>query len=268
MIQAHQVFYINSANRISGTDENFSYLLPIDVTANYDSVCVLSASIPRSYYLVQSGFNTFTLQEDVLTATITVPAGNYSYLSFMAVLPTLLNNASPNGWTYSISYPSRLIEADTGRFTFTVTGNSGTQPSFIVDSSALCEQLGLEPNTTNTFVGDTLTSTTVINFTPEETLFLHSDCANNKSDDILQEIYDWNSPPMSYIVYQNYGLFEPYSKKLTISSTRTVAISLTNENGTLINLNKRNMLVTLCIYKRDNLPDVLRSLVRIKLMDK
>ncbi len=264
--KSHQIFYINSANRNDPekeSDADFSYTIPIDSTINYDSLCVLAASIPKSYYLIQDGFNTFTLQEGINLATITIPPGNYSYLSFMAVLPGLLNSKSPNGWTYSMSYPNRLTQADTGLFTYSVTGNSG-QPSFITTTNVF-EQLGFNQNTTNTFIMNTLVSTSVINFSQEQSLFLHCDCCLNGvgNDDILQEIYDWNSPPMSFIVYQNEGNIEGYSKLFRVTSTNVLKFSLTNEFGRVMNLNGRNQLITLLIYKRDNLSEVIREVIRL-----
>jgi hypothetical protein len=261
-IQSHQIFYINSTDRLDGTDESFSFELLIDLSANYDHVCLLQCSIPKSYYLIQSGFNTFTLREGGDQATVTIAPGNYSYLSFMAVIPPLLNAASPNGWTYGITYPNRLVSPDTGLFTYSVTGNGGIQPA-IVTTTNVYEQLGFLENSTNNFVGNTLISTSVINFSQEETLFIHSDCADNKTDDILQEIYDNNSPPMSFIVWQNQGTFEAYSKKLKLNSSRTFYFHLTDENGRLMILNGRNVLYTLCVYKKDNINEVIRQVVRM-----
>ena len=78
----HQIFYINSNNRSSGTNENFSYILDIDRNFNYDRVLLLDATIPKSFYNVQTGFNTFTISEDNITRSITLPIGNYNRNSF------------------------------------------------------------------------------------------------------------------------------------------------------------------------------------------
>ena len=260
--QNHQILYINSSNRVSGTDEAFTYSLPIEVGSHFDRVCVLACSIPKSFYVIQQFFNTFTLIEGVSTATISITPGNYSYLSFMVVLPALLNAASPNHWTYTMTYPNRLIAADTGKFTYTTTGNGGTQPQFITTVNVY-EQLGFAPNSTNTFAANSLTSTNCINFSQEETLFIHSDCCSNAGKDILQEVYDDNSPPMSFITYQN-KQFEPYSKDLRNNTSSLFAFSLTNENGRTMNLNGRNLLLTLIAYKKDTLSEVIKEVVKTK----
>jgi hypothetical protein len=256
----HQLFYINSTDRGSGTDANFTYDLDIRIDQGFDTVCVLAASIPKSYYLVQLGFNTFTLQEGEQQVVITVPPGNYSYLSWMVVLPNLLNTASPNRWTYQMSYPNRLTQPDTGLFNYTVTANT-SQPSFITTENVY-EQLGFNPNTTSTFSSNSLQSTNVINFSQEESIFLHSDICINKGNDILQDIYDNNSPPMSFIVFENFGNLEAYSKDLAHTSSRSFNFSVQDENGRILSLNGRNMLITLVAYRKENITEIGRKLVK------
>jgi len=263
MIKSHQTFIINSANRISGDDSSFTINLDIDLTAKFDHCIILRASIPKSYYLIQDGFNTFTLRENLTDVTVTIPPGNYSYLSFMATLPPLLNAASPNGWTYSMSYPNRLTEPDTGKFTYSVTGNT-SQPSFITTDN-VNEQLGFETNTTHTFTNDQLISTTVINFTQEPTLFIHSDLADNVTNDILQDIYDSNTPPMSYINYELTSEIMSAAKPIRTTNTNTVRFSLTNENARVMNLNGRNQVFTLMCLRKDNINDVIRSYIGARL---
>lgn len=259
MFSSHQICYINSAERSTGTDGNFRYSLKLDQT-DYDHVCVLGVSIPKSYYIVQVGQNTMTLSENGVNVTITVQPGNYNYLSFKALIPTLLNTASPNHWTYAMSYPNRLTSADTGLFTYTVTGNGGLQPSFIF-TDYLYEQFGFSMDSTNTFVSNTLTSAGVVNFTPEGTLFLHSDMVAEKGvTNILQDIYDNNNSPMSYIVWSNPGNIEAYSKKLAVPGSQGFSFNLTNELNQDIILNGRNMLITLVIYKKDDTNKVIRAL--------
>lgn len=259
--RTHQTFIINSTNRLSGTDGNFSYELPIESSADYDSVVLLGCSIPKSYYIVQEGLNTFTIQEGLLFGTVTVPAGNYSYLSWIAIVTPLMNLASPNGWIYNITFPDISKTANTGLFTYTVSGNT-SQPS-IITTVNVYEQLGFARNSTNVFINNSLTSTSVINFTPETTLFICSDIAGNKADNVLQEIYDQNTLPFSYIVYQNTN-FEAYSKALMNKGSRSFNFNITNENKQSMNLNGRNCLITLCLYRKENINDILRLREEIK----
>jgi hypothetical protein len=144
-----RLFYIDSHNRINGTHSDFLYQLDYK-DEDYDYCVVLQASIPKSYYLVQSGQNFFTLEENGMPVNITIPIGNYSRMSFQTCLQSLLNSSSPNHWTYSISITNSLTTGDTGLFTYNVTGNGGVQPEFVI-GNYLYEQLGFNPDTNYTF---------------------------------------------------------------------------------------------------------------------
>ena len=137
------------------------------------------------FKLVQNGTNTFVLDENGSLASITMPVGNYSRTSFRFQLQDQLNNNSPNGYTYAVSIPNVQQTADSGLYTFTVSNNGGIQPSFII-GDYLYEQLGLNPNTTYNFVGNSLTSVNVVRLQLEDSLFIHSDIANNGVDNVLQ----------------------------------------------------------------------------------
>ena len=67
------VVNFNSKDRISGSNSNFTSEA-IDIGINkYDSVCVVQASIPKSFYNMPTGYNTFTLTEGSRgSTTITV----------------------------------------------------------------------------------------------------------------------------------------------------------------------------------------------------
>ena len=64
LITSKRIFYINTRSRLSGTDSNFTYSLPMPPNAEYDKACVLQCSIPKSYYLIEAGYNTFQLREN------------------------------------------------------------------------------------------------------------------------------------------------------------------------------------------------------------
>ena len=184
MIANRQHFYVDSRNRISGTDSNFTFAIPLKKDETFTHVCILDAVIPKSYYLIRAGKNTFTLVENGTLITVTIPTGNYSRRSFQATLQTLLTAASLNGWTYTITYPTATSAADTGKYIYTVTNNSGSQPSFIFTTNVF-EQLGFNLNSTHTFSNNTITSANVIKMQQEDALFIHSDIASNGKDSIL-----------------------------------------------------------------------------------
>src|SRR6185437_735134 len=175
MIRNRRLMYLSSANRISGTDSsNFTIQVPIPPHETFTHVCLLEANIPKSYYLVQAGYNTFILLEQGIPITITITPANYTATCFKTCLAEALNAASLAGWVYSVGSPSSTQPA-TGRFTYAVVGpGGGNQPSFVFTTN-LYEQLGFNFNSTNTFVGGALTSANVVRFQSEDALYIHSD---------------------------------------------------------------------------------------------
>lgn len=250
-----KIVYINSKNKTSGTHSNFYYNINLKKT-DYTHVVVLSAQLPKSYYMIQNNLNTFTLEEDGKEATITIPAGNYNRKNLKSTLETLLNASSPNTWTYAISIPTA---PDTGYYTFSVSGNSSVQPSFIF-TSYLSEQLGFENDTTYNFVGDALTSVNVINLQKESTLFLHSSLVGTGENNILLELYA-NSADFDYITY-NCGDVEAYSKEIVSNNADTHNFYLTNEDDIEMNLNGQNINFTLLFYQKDQTNDLVQKFIK------
>jgi hypothetical protein len=108
LITDSSVFIINSADRISGTNGNFQYKIDMPKNSGYDRVCLLQALIPKSYYLVASPFNTFTLSENGVNTLITVTPGNYNVRSWITLMGALLTTSSSQGYVYAIAFPNSL----------------------------------------------------------------------------------------------------------------------------------------------------------------
>lgn len=264
LISDSSVFIINSADRISGTDSNFQYKIEMPKNSGYDRVCLLQALIPKSYYLVSAPFNTFILSENGVQTTVTVPPGNYNVRSWITLMGALLTSSSSQTYVYTITFPNSLTEVDTGKFTYSVTGNSGVQPLIIFPStSELNEQFGFNRESTNTFVGDSLTSENVVKFQVEDVLLIHSDISYNNDqssyNDVLQEIYASSTPMYSNIVYQNNGAVEAYSKTLLSAQNNTYRFTITDEENRAINLNGLNSVYTVVAYNKDKINQLVAS---------
>ncbi|HVT63452.1 MAG TPA: hypothetical protein VHD33_08210 [Legionellaceae bacterium] len=257
--------YIDSRKRLSGTDSNFTYSIPLPDDHNFTHVTLLNALIPKSYYLIQVGFNTFQLQENSNIVTITVPIGNYTLSAFESIISNLLTTNSPNGWTYSISYPNST-QPDTGKLTYTVSGNS-SQPSLIFGPD-LFEPFGFFQNSTNTFVNNTLVSTCVIKLVSEDRLILHSSLVNNPNiDNIIISINSATNIPFSSISWINFAP-EYRSHKLVNNAVKVASFSLTDEAGRILDLNGLNMNLTLAFYRKDNIFDVIRNFIKLLITPK
>lgn len=260
MFSNKRIFYINSRNRISGTHSDFRYKLDMaDITPN--KVVVLQANIPKSYYVVESGENTFTLTEGGGNLTVTLPAASYNRINLKVALKTALEAAG--AFTYTITSSSTSTEGDTGFLTFAVSGNGGVQPTFTF-SGYLWEQLGFEDSTTYTFSGDSLVSPNVIKLIKEDSIFIHSDiCYGSTNDNILQEIFASSNPDYTNIVFANHSV-DHYSKNMVTNNANVFQFSLQNEDGGAINLNGQNWNMTICVYKQENrLLDFLKGAVKL-----
>lgn len=253
-----RLYYINSETKASGVDGNFKYEIQIPNTGDYNRVCVLQASIPLSFYLVRRGINTFILQEEfgevITNITITIPIGNYNYQTFMDMLIPLLNSSTAFGYVYACQFSKPLA-----KFVWTITGNGLNQSSFIF-SSHLSQQFGFDQISTNTFSGNTLTSSNTVNFIPESTIYIHSDICESDTD-ILQEIYSNNTVPYSQITYQLTTTVDAYSKKLRTTSSNLFSFYLTDEENNELNTNGQHVLITLLLYKKDDFTDIFKKYI-------
>ena len=262
MITAKHFVYVDSRSRINGTDSNFSYLINLPPNESYDRVVVLNAQIPKSYYLVEAPANTFILIEGASTVTVTVPSGDYVLQAWMYTLQSLLNTNSPSGWTYTVTYPSILTSPNTGKLTFSVSGNAGIQPSITV-SSQFFEQFGFNSASVNTFVSDALTSSNVIKLQVEDRLFITSDIVEGTTNTcVLQSINSAPSPDYSSIQYHCFAP-EFYSKPLRSQYNQVYNFSLTDENGKVLETNGLNITMTLLFYKESDIVERLKAFMKL-----
>lgn len=266
-----RIEYINSLQVSGGgSDTNFTWTMNVSPNEDYDRACVLFANIPISYYLVTATDNTFILTELGVTEIITVPPGNYSTTSFMNVVVPLMNQASVSmghNWIYAMSMKSPITSGMDGKFYYIVSGNTG-QPS-IMSSTLVSEQLGFNINSVNTFVGDNLVSTNVVNFVPETTIYVYSDLietSNNNSMSVLQEFYGNNSTSFSNIVYECVNV-EAYSKPVRKGFKNSFTIQLINEHGQQLNTNGQPIFLTILFYKNNDLFDMFKKFIKLQLLN-
>lgn len=254
-------YIIDSSQRTSGTSSDFQFQINLP-KGEYDSVCMLYATIPKSYWLVNAPYNTFTLTELGVPITITVAEGNYNVRSWNSIVGAQLTAASLNGWTYTISIANSSTEVETGLLNFTVSGNGLNQPSFLFPStSTIHQQMGFMPDTTYTFSSNILSSVHVVKFQVEDVLYIHSNISynNDQSDksDVLQEIYAGTTPPFASIIFQNQGNVESYSKLLRSPNNNVFKFTITDRNNVGINLRGVDWNATIVCYKKDAINNII-----------
>ena len=255
--------YINSRDRLSGTDENFTYNIQFPPGLDFTHVVCLNALIPKSYYLIQNGplENIFQLQENSTIVTIAVPVGNYILSAFQKIVSGLLTANSPNGLTYTMSFPSDAAGPNVAMWTF--TQSNGSIVSSIIVNQHFFEPFGFLSGSTNVFTGTTLMSSCVIKLQSEDRLLIHSNVAANPTiDDVLVSINSSTSVNYSSIDYECPAP-EFYSHLLSSQNNNTYSFTLTDENSEIIQLNGLNLNLTLLFYKADPIFDQIRNLLKV-----
>ncbi len=256
--------YINSRDRASGDDSKFTYNINFpDDKNDFTHVVCLNVLIPKSFYLIQaeSQEREFILSENGVEVTITVPTGNYLLLAFKTTIASLLTTASPNGLTYTLTYPS-LNGPDTGKWTY--TQNNGLIQSIIICNAHLFEPLGFTRSSINAFTGTTLISTAVIKLQSEDRLLIKSNLVNNGRDDILVSINSITNVNFSSIAWECPSP-EFWAHKLNSEKLNNISISLTDEDGEQINLNNLNLNLTLLFYRADPIYQNIRDFMKFVL---
>ena len=264
LIKSQQIIHINSSFRQSGDDSDFIINIPLKKNNRFNRVSVISASIPKSYYLIPDGENTFIIEENSVQTTVAIPPGNYSITSFIYVLNNLFTGGISH---YSVSFPDSKTQAQTGKMTFSHVNAQGHSSCFIFQNDHLPEVMGFARGSTNEFVHvgntSTLISSNVCNFQKESTIFLHSNLADNGGqDDIMLELFASGNADLSNINFENNGNLQEHSKILKDNQSNSFHFYLTDEFRQKINLNGINVLLTICFYEENNIDSLMTGFIK------
>lgn len=248
---------VDSSTRTSGTSSNFQVRIDLPIDNKYNRVILLSAIVPKSYYLIQAGYNTFTLREGAAYFTITIPIGNYSITELLLSLNTLLNAISGIGQEYVVTY-SKL----TGKLTFTIIAE--VVNTYLIFTTNLFDTLGFDKNSTNVFTSSTLVSTNVVNLNPYECLYIRSDMTANSYGTILDIVPMCMSPNYSFVYYQN--TTDHTQKELVGNHNTTFTFTVTDNQNRIVDLNGKDITFTLCLHRdtREITEDLTRENILIK----
>jgi hypothetical protein len=251
------IINFNSKDRVSGTNSNFNSM-PVDLGNNaFDTVCLVQASLPKSFYNMPSGYNTFTLRENSTSVTITIPAGSYTRINLQSVLASVLTAASPNGRTYTVSYPASTV-ADTFHYTFSVN-SAVIAVQFIFSSTSPYRQLGFEIGTytfTPAIGSSSLESVNSLNLSYILRAFIKTNLVADATDSILEEILNFGSYPASSVVhYQQYN-FDMNSRKLSPSNKTSWNFVIQDAFGQEIDLNGIPWAFSVVFYQRNKTHEI------------
>lgn len=134
--------YLDSYDANSTNDASYYYadwplfqlVTPIP---NLAAIKVLEVQIPFSWYVFHSKNNTFLLTEGGSTSTVTIPVGNYNSTTMSTALGVALTSASPNAYTYNVTFSGQNSTPSTSKFTITSSAGSAFTLTFGVDGDDL-----------------------------------------------------------------------------------------------------------------------------------
>jgi hypothetical protein len=268
------ILYVNSTDRVSGSDSDFTYKIPVPINNNFDRIVCLEASIPKTYYTVLDGYNYFDMQEGASPLyRIFVTPGNYTKNGLAIVLGQLLHAGSMalgNNHQYTVTYPDINTGVDDGKYTFNLSNNGGVQSTFYFYGREIFihESLGFVPNSVNHFVANVLKSTHVIDLQPFNCCQIHTDLVSNdlgsdyNANDVLQTVFINNdSPPYQSVLFQCDD-FEAYSHKLSSNTKQFARIYLTDEDDIPLDLNQNSMQMTILLYKKNKSNQLLTGFIK------
>lgn len=252
MLTNLQIININSEHRTNQADSISNFEYEIKYRGHIDFVGLTYCCIPKTYYLLESGFNTFTLTENGTPRTITTPPGNYAFNTFRTTLLSLLNSGGL-GYTYT------MVKDDvTGKYTFGVSSSNPVSFTFPAAGN-MHRLLGFDDESTNSFVAQYLTSTDVCQFTRTSSIIIKSDIvdSDNSKQPVLSVVPVINAVDFSYITYQEYNA--QYKIRHFNGKDKTVfRFTLFDTDGNIINLNNTgSVIMELVLFKKAKL-DVLR----------
>jgi hypothetical protein len=247
-------YNLNSKNRTSGTNDNFSINidLPADLSRYINKVSVSQICIPKSWYFLQTGNNNLHLYEEVIGSgnkqliNITIPEGNYSKLQLYNKLGSLMTLNSLNGVTYT--FTDEHNDYDTGKLKINATNNAIKTYLYFFDNDVY-ECMGFNKNVEYEFISS-IVSVNIINLNRENNIYLKSNIVNNRNNDMITGssvlccVYSAGNKDFSYII-QQYNIID--NMKDFINNT-SMNFYLTNEDNKAIFLNGVDMSIQINFF--------------------
>ena len=192
-------FLLSSHNRTYGTNNRPIFELDHPVL-DMTSIKLSYATVPRTWYNVNSTNNSITFEEDLGGGPVTVliPVKNYSSDTFPAAIKAAMEGGSVNTYTYTVTFDETTLK---------ITISTAAAFSYSVDNSFKLTGFSVLSPSATSHVG-----TDVINLQYSNTLLLRGDFGsqtgraatvynNNVYNNVITSI-PVNEPTGSFIQYE------------------------------------------------------------------
>ena len=260
---------VDSSQRVSGTSSNFTINLNLpSFVQEFDRVALNQISIPRSWYDVESGVNTFQFKEGSggTLKTITITPGMYNVTTLGTAIATLLTTNSQNGYTYTISYPNSALTVNNNLFTFTCSNT--VTVFYLIFAGSMYQQIGFASNTTYTSTSGVLTSVNSISISYINRVFLVSNACNTSYNSYLQEILIAGQfPSTSFIFWENLN-YDTNSKEFTNPQNNCWDFTIYDRYGNVINLHGLELVFSLIFYKKNKTDELHMEHIKLTNLEK
>ena len=233
--------FIKSSNRQSNESSyNFSIDYPDGVlTCNSDEyieINVISFDMINTMYNIYSSNNQFIIRETgVVDITYTIPIGNYSVKTFMAMMSSLINN------------PNIIISYNTAQNTYTFTKKAGITTLYRLIPNKLWTVINMMPATLYEITTTGLTSgyINLVNYSKiilrtEGVNYYYSNIENygKSNSSTLSNIIFWacksDIEPFKVIKYNNEDAGRSFCYKIENKEINNLTLQLKNENNEFI----------------------------------
>jgi hypothetical protein len=235
--------FIKSSNRASNeTSYNFSIDYPDGIlTCNADEYIelnVISFDMINTMYNINNDNNQFIIRYLVGDITYTIPIGNYSVKTFMAMISTLIKDDTED---------NVIISYNTAQNTYTFTKKTGVSATYTLLPNKIWTIINLKPAT---FYSITTTglNTGYINLVNYSKIILRTEGINYyysnienygaRNSSTLSNIIFWacksDIEPFKVIKYNNEDAGRSFCYKIENKEINNITIQLKNENNEYI----------------------------------
>ena len=248
---SNKYLFIRSSDRTIGSAGAFTVPLPTTYH-NVSGISLVSAEIPFSFYNVAGAYTTgvqFVYAGS--TYNMSIPGGQYTITDFQAAMLSALKAAFPTAGFTAVNYST--VSAV---LSITYTGG-GTFSAGATTAGGLGKLMGCDPTyAVTTAVSGTLTFPSVAQLFPFSSLLM---CVDNLPANVLSTstIHAFariqvNAPPGGVIMVCNgTNVVNSVAYASPIASIGSLAITLKNNDGSLLNLNSVDWTCTLMISSTD-----------------
>jgi hypothetical protein len=233
MSESFQI-YLNSTNADNINNNIYNFILPnLEIAdENYIYLSVQYASIPYSFYNINTTNNVLIYTLNLVNYTVTITPGNYNITQLVTFLKSNMSG-------FTISYNSI-----TNKMTF-----SHSTYNFTFLSTSTCQEiLGFKTNTNYTSTTLSLISMNCVSLIPIKCINIVSNLLTyniNKSNPNNQSILccmPITTQPNSIIEYKNNNNFR---SNLFINQISNITIKLADQNNNILNLNGLDFFLTI-----------------------